>query len=713
MKSKKLLVAFIFILSGIFLAFIAACRQVPEPSAEPSNTAAVIAQVTPTQTRRPTASPTLSPTPTLTPTKTRIGTLPVPTRTFTPIPTRTSTSHVPGYEIVPQATPVYAGTAIPSNTRQPITLDNLPTLNIAAHWGRGSILGAAFTPDGEQVVVGSTHGIAVYRVDNLDEPPAWIAFDPPYTYDSLYFSADGQYLLLVRGHTEQVREFSTGKFAKPDFEREWLRTTTLTEHWGEITAESPDGQYRFEGSTIYDEEHWDYEYSIREIFASETDELLFELPDRTIQIEYTDFNKPLGCDLVSFSYCGNVYSPNAAHPYRVGFAPDNRTLAVLYRPPNLSNTARFSLLRIYQMGDGKLLSMIGSKLDPVRTFAYSPDGKLLVAGFGDGRVQIWDMTSQSILFSNRHFSSSVTDLEYSTDGAFIIIQRPGAVEVRRSSDGALLSRLEAAVVALSPNDNILALGQLDGSLRLVNFETGQTRFSIQAHAAEILSLAFSPDGSRITSSGLDCEVKNWDAISGEFQHKFEENRTDAYQEGFTESRIFIYGMKYLSGTNQLIGVGSWARVVNWNTNSGATRYLIEPAALEYYQGMVTLNPYFPEYISVDPENQVFYVDQARYALETGELLGQYQPPATLPDACLASGPTSPDGELHFTIGYNYRTGQICVLNVDKTRLLATIEVLEPRVAKWVELEWLYLSPDGSQLVVTTTSDILYVYEVQP
>ena len=610
------------------------------------------------------------------------------------------------------------GTAL-SNTKEVISSENVFRLANVARWGKGNILGAAFAPDGESFVVGSAFGFKIYSNKDGDIASQWIPFDQPFTYENMFFSEDGNYILLENlsgeSKTRQIRSYADGQVVSNLSNPKWQRTSVLSESWGDVTANSIDDQLQFKSHVTHDEDFWDYEFSVREIFDKSTGELLFELPDETIQVTYQNRTKPEGCDLSSFSYCGNVYSPSASHPYRVAFSPTNKSLAVLYRPPNLWNSNRFSTLRVYDANNGQLLSLIGGFSNPVETFDYSPNGETILVGFVDGSVQLWHIANETNTFSAwQDFNSPIIDIEYSYDGKYLMIQRYESIEVRLVHDGALKGRYDAVAVSISPVDNRIAIGSKDGTLRVFDIDNGRTIFDIQAHEAEIYALAFSPDGQRITSSGEDCDVRNWDAATGELIHYFEENITDAYLENNTASRIFIYQMKYVPDTNHLLGYGSWGRVVSWNTNSGATQYLIEPEPLEYYNGMITLNPHFPEFFSINQENQEFYIDYTSFAIETGEKTGEYMPPENLPEGCASTGPISNDGKLLFSLGYGTRAGKLCVLDTETYELLSEIEVISSdAVNYYVDVDWVYMSPNKNQLVVSLYGGLLYVYEVIP
>ncbi len=102
------------------------------------------------------------------------------------------------------------------------------------------------------------------------------------------------------------------------------------------------------------------------------------------------------------------------------------------------------------------------------------------------------------------------------------------------------------------------------------------------------------------------------------------------------------------------------------------------------------------------------VDNARYNLETGTRLGEYQPLATLADDCLPFGPVAQDGRLQFTRGLDQRSGQIYILDAADQHLLAALAVM-PDEDYALAMGWPYPSPDGPQLAAPVMGGAVYVY----
>jgi WD40 repeat protein/serine/threonine protein kinase len=79
----------------------------------------------------------------------------------------------------------------------------------------------------------------------------------------------------------------------------------------------------------------------------------------------------------------------------------------------------------------------------------------------------------------------------------------------RAHAGSVLS------VAFSPDGKRLASGGLDNTLKVWDAATGQETFTLKGHDGRVTSVAFSPDGKRLASGGWDNTLKVWDVFTGQ------------------------------------------------------------------------------------------------------------------------------------------------------------------------------------------------------
>ena len=658
----------------------------PQPSAPESPTALTTRNI-------PVSTNTYIPLTTAAPTT-------APTETLTSVPTSTSTATV---------TPVYIGTLIPGNN-DVIGFTNLERLSKVAEWGRGHIQGVAFTPDGESFVVGSSMGLTIYNLGNINTVPRWLAFDAPVGYDQMYFNSDGQYLLLTGSTNDQIRSFSNGQPAQAK-DITWIKPQESRKH-SNLSVKSLDNAKEFHSEFLYEynEKLFTEEAVIREMHNSKG-ELLYKMNDDIPYITYHDRVEPESCDLGVFSPCGNALMSLAMAPSKVEFSSSGETFTVLYNVPSLWNSKYFSFLRVYNVSDGKFIMSAGGREQPVSDFAYSPNSKTIGIAYLDGSIQLWDIGSDKARFGARHMNANISAIAYAPDGKNLLIQRGEELEIRRTNDGSMVGRFNAATFSVSPVENLVAIGDRDGMIRVRRIDNGENVVVFQAHTDLVYSVAFSADGRYIASGGRDCDIKLWDAKTGKLLHYFEETKIDAYDLG-EKSRIFAYYMEFIPGTNTVVGFGSWGTAVAWDINSGATRFVIQSPALEYYNGMSTIKPHFPEFFTVDPARNSFYINDNGYDIETGKETGSFSSVANVPEGCAPVGPTTSDQQITFTRGYDKHEGQICVLNASSMELIRTITVAPFEKGNYF-VGWLYLSPNSKQLIVTMESGMVYVYQITP
>ena len=169
--------------------------------------------------------------------------------------------------------------------------------------------------------------------------------------------------------------------------------------------------------------------------------------------------------------------------------------------------ARYAMLTAARLpGTGILKSSDGASVDAV---AYSPDGKILATGSGDGIVQLWDaVTQRRIGEPLRGATGWVYTVAFSPDGKIVAAgqdrRRPAMGRGHSPADRQATHRrrLERQSIAFSPDADLLAAGHYDGTVQLWDVASGQ-QMGAALHAGEVLSVAFSPDGKMLATGGYD------------------------------------------------------------------------------------------------------------------------------------------------------------------------------------------------------------------
>ncbi len=217
--------------------------------------------------------------------------------------------------------------------------------------------------------------------------------------------------------------------------------------------------------------------------------------------------------------------------FGLAFTPDSKTLAIVGGFLNYNNGGK-------SFGEASLYDLATRKLDPLPwgdggypllAVAISPDGQYLVTPKGHS-MNCWSLQKKDFVtdFHTRSVhAKSVMAIAISPDGKTLATgtsdgwtDHAKTGELRRWNMTAsgwpevktpVLGEKPANVLALaySPDGKWLAAGGFDGSVQLWETATGKLAAALTGHHQRIGSLAFAPDSKTLASGAADGTVKWW------------------------------------------------------------------------------------------------------------------------------------------------------------------------------------------------------------
>ena len=152
----------------------------------------------------------------------------------------------------------------------------------------------------------------------------------------------------------------------------------------------------------------------------------------------------------------------------------------------------------------------------VKNVTYSPDGSRLASASYDQTVKVWDAASGQELFTLKGCENA-NCVVFSPDGKWL---------------------------ASAGGGQSLFHNSWSGVVKIWDAAIGQEMLTLKGHTDGVNSVAFSPDGKQLVSTGRDQTVKLWDAISGQ-----EVRTLDGHSNGVSGVAFSPDGKHVVAGSN--------------------------------------------------------------------------------------------------------------------------------------------------------------------
>ncbi|GAB4580355.1 MAG: hypothetical protein Fur0022_30950 [Anaerolineales bacterium] len=472
---------------GFFIAWLLRGQAIEQTSLAYTQTAIAVAEMNLTQVASftPEMAPSLTPnvtepqaedTPDMTPTPEVIVTTPL-TDTATP-------------ELTPTSNP-FAG-PVPKTA--------------FARLGKGRILSAALSPDGQWFAVGSTTGVFVYRADTFEE-----VWSVPLQTGVLQvaFSPDSA-VLAIGSYTVELLNVTTGEFYPPLEQQDILvKSLAFSPTGNQIAAGTIDGRIIT----------WDTANgtALPTLVADDSSVLALAFSSKNVLVAGTQNGKV-------FLWNDEV-SDNA-----------DEAKSELGQHENAVTSLAFS-------GDGSLLVSGGedaqvrlwdvaaqSQLDvalpvpiddAVFSLALAPADATLAVGLASGEIVVWDLLNASDLQTIPAHTYRVTSLAFYPDGTLFSASEDNTVVHADRTSGIMLQRLDgftAAVLtsAYSPEGDVFATGDEYGNILIWDTATNSLIQTLTGSWGRVYAVAFAPlDSNTLVAGYANGQLVLWDRQTGQ------------------------------------------------------------------------------------------------------------------------------------------------------------------------------------------------------
>jgi WD40 repeat protein len=167
--------------------------------------------------------------------------------------------------------------------------------------------------------------------------------------------------------------------------------------------------------------------------------------------------------------------------------------------------------------DDNLVHIFKKHNKPVLSVSFSRDSKLLASGAEDKAIYIWDVNSFELIYSIEDNYFPIRALQFAQENQILAACGPDIKLM--SFEGDLLKTFSGNTTHIwsfdfnAETDKIVS-GSYAKRIRVWNYTSGETLFTLEGHEKSTLPVCFSHDGKYIISGSLDRTVRIWNAVTG-------------------------------------------------------------------------------------------------------------------------------------------------------------------------------------------------------
>jgi periodic tryptophan protein 2 len=153
----------------------------------------------------------------------------------------------------------------------------------------------------------------------------------------------------------------------------------------------------------------------------------------------------------------------------------------------------------------------------MNTLTFSQDGQNVATGGDDGKVKVWNVRSGFCYVTFAEHTSSVSCVEFAKQGQVLFtasldgtIRAYDLVRYRNFRTFTSPTPVQFSSLAVDPSGDVVCAGSQDSfEIYLWSVQTGKLLDILTGHTAPVSSLSFSPSGNQLGSASWDRSVRVW------------------------------------------------------------------------------------------------------------------------------------------------------------------------------------------------------------
>jgi WD40 repeat protein/serine/threonine protein kinase len=217
---------------------------------------------------------------------------------------------------------------------------------------------------------------------------------------------------------------------------------------------------------------------------------------------------------------------------RIWDAESGATLRVLTGHEKVVNTVEWSpdsrrvvsasadrTARVFDVDSGETVALLKGHDDEVFGASFNRDGRRVLTWSKDQTAKLWSVDDAAVLVTCARNTRPVRDARLNAaEDRIATGARESVIRLFDARTGEqrveLHHELPVDCFAFSPDGTRIATGGLDRAAHVYDVASGSELFPPLAHRLECWTLDWSPDGTRLASGGGDHQIHLWDARTG-------------------------------------------------------------------------------------------------------------------------------------------------------------------------------------------------------